>query len=150
MTSNFFQDSLKPFIRFSKGLACLWDEFGFALIASTMVARGWVGGSDSILTVALWVALGRVSSMGRSPAWASRKSVGLVQRAPTIASEAICWTFCSWHNTPAEPEFLVWPASLVGWGGGGYTRCRGHKWFLGGRLRCRAAAWVSCWSWKMV
>src|SRR5271168_2666036 len=52
--------------------------------------------------------------MGKIPAWASTKSLGVVRKAPVIASAAIRWIFWRLRSAPAEPVFLVYPAGLVG------------------------------------
>src|SRR5271168_3816716 len=76
------------------GPGCLGDCLSFA--AWTTWCTGLVLGRVRERTRALWQAFRRANSIGRMPACASTKSFGEVL------------------STPAEPEFLAWPADLVG------------------------------------
>src|SRR6266511_5917058 len=52
--------------------------------------------------------------MGRVPACASRRSVGVVRKLPVIARVAMRWTFWRTLSMPTDPAFLVAPTGLCG------------------------------------
>ena len=62
---------------------------------------------------ALWHAFMSANSMGKIPAWASIKLLGVVLRVPVIASVVICWAFLRFHRVHTDPEFLVCPSGFV-------------------------------------
>lgn len=84
---------LKMRRRFAMRLACFLG--GLFLVWATTLYNGWVGGSVSSLVMALCADLRRASLIGKIPACASAKSVGVVWSVPVIASVAILWVFCS-------------------------------------------------------
>jgi hypothetical protein len=99
-------------MRLSIGLG--WLLGGERLAFGSGLWSGWVSRRDSMRTAALWQVFARASSTGRTPAWASRRSVGVDLRPPVMASVAILWSFCRDFNVPTEPELFTAPTGLFG------------------------------------
>ena len=76
--------------------------------------RGCDGGSMQRCTAALWQMRKRVSSMGKRPVWASRRSVGVDFIPPIILKLAALCSFTICRRTPTDLTLLLWPSGLVG------------------------------------
>ena len=78
-------DRLKCLISCVIGLWCLLVGAMGLFAFLTTWDKGWDAGMVSKRTVDLWQAFSSASSMGRTPAWASSRSVGVVLSALVIA-----------------------------------------------------------------
>src|ERR1700682_2772304 len=96
--------------RWSNSPRCL---LGLSRLASlTNLWSEWEAGRDRALARARWQIFDRANSIGRRPASASSRSLGVVLRAPVMARAAMRCAFRRALNALTEPEFLAAPASL--------------------------------------